>query len=119
MRRNDYLRNPVEHIRIKGKLSVDKLVDQFRNSGSFGAGRLAAACDIYERMVREKDCTVFLALSGAVIPAGMCELVVDHIRSHLVDVVKSTVASMVRDAIEAVGGRHYKGSWTQGNLHYQ
>jgi deoxyhypusine synthase len=62
-------------------------------------------------MVHEKDCTIFLALSGAVIPAGMRELVVDLIRSHLVDVVVSTGASMVHDAIEAVGGRHYKGSW--------
>ena len=84
---------------------------QFQNSGAFGAGRLSAACNVYEKMLRDKECTVFLALSGAVIPAGMRVLVSDLIRQKLIDVVVCTGASMVHDAIEAVGGRHYKGSW--------
>jgi deoxyhypusine synthase len=111
MRRKDYLQNPVTHIKINGTLTVDQLMRQFKNSGSFGAGRLATACDIYEKMVRDKECTIFLALSGAVVPAGMRTLVTDLIRSRLVDVIVSTGASMVHDAIEALGGHHYKGSW--------
>jgi deoxyhypusine synthase len=111
MRRKDYLQNPVTHIKINGTLTVDQLMRQFKNSGSFGAGRLATACDIYEKMVRDKECTIFLALSGAVVPAGMRTLVTDLIRSRLVDVIVSTGASMVHDAIEAFGGHHYKGSW--------
>jgi deoxyhypusine synthase len=109
--RKDYLQNPVKHIKINGTLTVDQLMQQFKNSGSFGAGRLAVACDVYEKMVRDKECTVFLALSGAVVPAGMRTLVTDLIRARLVDVVVSTGASMVHDAIEALGGHHYKGSW--------
>jgi deoxyhypusine synthase len=111
MRRKDYLRNPVTHIKINEALTVDQLMRQFKNSGSFGAGRLATACDVYEKMVRDKECTIFLALSGAVVPAGMRTLVTDLIRSRLVDVIVSTGASMVHDAIEALGGHHYKGSW--------
>jgi deoxyhypusine synthase len=84
---------------------------QFGNSGSFGAGRLAAACDTYEKMVRDEACTIFLALSGAVVPAGMRTLITDLIRSGFVDVIVSTGASMVHDAIEAMNGHHYKGSW--------
>jgi deoxyhypusine synthase len=109
--RKDYLQNPVEHMKITAPLTVDQLMKQFSGSGSFGAGRLAAACDVYEKMVREKDCTVFLALSGAVIPAGLRMLISDLIRRRLIDVVVCTGASMVHDAIEAVGGRHYRGSW--------
>jgi len=78
MERKDYLKEPVNHIKISGALTVDQLMQQFKNSGSFGAGRLSSACDIYERMLRDKDCTVFLALSGAVVPAGMRTLVVEH-----------------------------------------
>jgi deoxyhypusine synthase len=111
MRRKDYLQNPVKHIKINGALTVDQLMQQFKGSGSFGAGRLARACNIYEKMVRDKECTVFLALSGAVIPAGMRTLVTDLIRARLIDVVVSTGASMVHDAIEAFNGHHYKGSW--------
>lgn len=77
MHRKDILREPVKHIRISGKLTVDQLVQQFSNSGSFGAGRLSTACDIYERMVRDDECTVFLALAGAVVPAGLRSLVAD------------------------------------------
>src|SRR3972149_4681047 len=111
MKRKDYLQNPVKHIKISGTMTVDQLMQQFKNSGSFGAGKLAVACDIYEKMVRDKDCTVFLALSGAVVPAGMRTLITDLIRANLVDVIVSTGASMVHDAIEAIGGSHYKGYW--------
>jgi deoxyhypusine synthase len=101
----------VKHIKISGTVTVDELMQQFKNSGSFGAGRLATACDIYEKMVRDKECTIFLALSGAVVPAGMRMLVTGLIRAGLVDVIVSTGASMVHDAIEALSGHHYKGSW--------
>ena len=112
MKRKDYLQNPVKHIKINGKLTVDQLIQQFQGSGSFGAGRLARACNIYEKMLRDKDCTVFLSLSGAMVPAGMRTLVTDLIRARLIDVIVSTGASLVHDAIEALGGNHYKGSWT-------
>lgn len=112
MKREDYLQNPVKHIKVDGTLTVDQLVRQFQGSGSFGAGRLARACNIYEKMLRDKECTVFLSLSGAVVPAGMRAVVADLIRARLVDVVVCTGASMVHDAIEALNGHHYKGSWT-------
>src|SRR4030065_801909 len=108
MGREDYVNNPVQHIRISGTMTVDQLMQQFRNSGSFGAGRLATACDIYRKMLPDEECTIFLALSGAVVPAGIRLLVADLIRSRLVDVVVSTGDSMVHDPIEALGGHHYK-----------
>jgi deoxyhypusine synthase len=111
MKRNDYLKTPVEHMKIAGPMTVDELMHQFGNSGSFGAGRLAAACDTYEKMLRDPACTIFLALSGAVVPAGMRILIKDLIRFHFIDVVVCTGASMVHDAIEAVNGHHYRGSW--------
>ena len=113
MRRKDYLQNPVEHMKITAPLTVDQLMRQFSNSGSFGAGRLATACDIYEKMLRDKECTVFLAVSGAIVPAGLRTLIADLIRKRFVDVLVCTGASMVHDAIEAVGARHYKGSWVE------
>ena len=110
MKRKDYLQNAVKHMKTCGKLTVDGLMRQFERSGSFGAGRLSVACDIYEKMLRDDGCTVFLALSGAVVPAGMRAVVADLIRARLIDVVVCTGASMVHDVIEALGGHHYKGS---------
>ncbi|HXX87979.1 MAG TPA: deoxyhypusine synthase [Candidatus Acidoferrum sp.] len=111
MERRDFLGEPVQHVRVAGKLSVDELIQQFKNSCSFGAGRLSDACDIYERMVRDDSCTIFLGVAGAVVPAGMRSLIADLIRERLVDVVVSTGANMVHDTIEALGGHHYKGHW--------
>jgi deoxyhypusine synthase len=111
MQRNDYLKNPVEHMKIQSTLTVDQLIKQFGGSGSFGAGRIATACDVYENMLRAEGCTIFLALSGALVPAGMRTLIADLIRRRFIDVVVCTGASMVHDAIEALGSRHYKGSW--------
>lgn len=110
-KRKDILQQPVKHIKINGALSVNQLIKQFNSSGSFEAGRLAAACDIYERMLRDKHCTVFLGLAGAVVPAGMRTLIADMIREDYIDVLVSTGANMVHDTIEALGGHHYKGYW--------
>ncbi len=112
MERKDYLKEPVKHIKIDKALTVDELIRQFKNSGSFGAGKLATACDIYEKMLKDPECTIFLALSGAIIPAGMRSLVTDLIRKKMVDVIVTTGACMVHDAIEAIGGHHYKGTWS-------
>lgn len=111
MRREDFLAEPVKHIKINGKLTVDQLIQQFKNAGAFGAGRLSTACDIYERMLRDEGCTIFLALAGAVVPAGLRTLIADITRKRLIDVIVSTGANMVHDAIEALGGHHYKGHW--------
>jgi deoxyhypusine synthase len=111
MQRKEILREPVKHLKIKGKITVDQLIRQFDKSGSFGAGRVATACDIYERMLRDDDCTVFLALAGAMVPAGMRTLVADCLRENLIDAVVTTGANMVHDALEALGGHHYKGHW--------
>jgi deoxyhypusine synthase len=111
MERKNFLQEPVKHMKVNGKLTVDQLIRQFENSGSFGAGRLSTACNIYERMVRDNECTIFMALAGAVVPAGMRSLIADLIRERLIDVVVSTGSNMVHDAIEALGGHHYKGHW--------
>ena len=96
---------------LKPKMTVNQLIKQFDNSGSFGAGRLASACDIFEKMVRDEKCTVFLALAGAVVPAGLRAILADLIRRRLIDALVSTGANMVHDLIEALGGHHYKGHW--------
>jgi len=111
MKREDFLGIPVVHMELQPKMTVNQLIQQFDNAGSFGAGRLASACDIFEHMVRDKECTVFLALAGALVPAGLRTTIADLIRRRLIDGLVSTGANMVHDLIEALGGHHYKGHW--------
>ena len=109
MKREDFFKDPVVHMKLKAGMTIDQLIDEFNNSGSFGAGRVAFACDIYERMVRDKDCTIFLAVAGAVVPAGLRSIIADLVRKRFVDVVVTTGANIIHDMLEATGGHHYKG----------
>lgn len=111
MNRQDLLNTPVKHMELKPNMTVNQLIQQFDNAGSFGAGRLATACDVFENMVRDEKCTVFLALAGAVVPAGLRYIIADLIRKRLIDALVSTGANMIHDLIEALGGHHYKGHW--------
>lgn len=111
MNRKDLFNEPVVHMRLKPVMTVNQLIEQFDNSGSFGAGRLATACSVFERMIRDEQCTIFLALAGAVVPAGLRSVIADLIKKRLIDVLVSTGANIVHDLVEAFGGHHYKGKW--------
>jgi len=111
VRREDFLTEPVKHIKLKPKMTVNELINQYNMSGCFGAGRLATACDIYEKMLRDEGCTIYLGLAGAVVPAGLRTVITDLIRKRMIDVIVSTGANMIHDFIEAIGGHHYKGHW--------
>lgn len=111
MEREALLKDPVVHMKLKPQMTVNQLIQEFGKSGSFGAGRVATACDIYERMIKEKGCKIFLTVAGAIVPAGLRSVIADLIRKRLVDVVVTTGANMVHDLLEALGGHHYKGHW--------
>lgn len=111
MEREEFFKDPVVHMTIKPKMTVNQLIQEFGRSGSFGAGRIASACDIYENMIKDKECTIFLALAGAVVPAGLRSIIAKLARRRFVDVIVTTGANMVHDLLEAVGGHHYKGHW--------
>lgn len=97
----------IRHADIHGTMTVDALVRQMGGC-AFGAGRIAAACDVLEEMQAE-DVTKFFGLSGAMVPAGMRTLISDMIRDGYIDILVTTGANMVHDVIEGVGGCHTKG----------
>lgn len=96
----------VKGVRISDNMSVDSLVKGLRDC-AFGAGRLAKAVDIYEEMLKE-EVTKFIGIAGALVPAGMRNIIADMIKERYVDVVVTTGANIVHDIIEALGDHHYK-----------
>lgn len=107
---DELLRNPVISIRLKNKMSIDELIHQMANSGSFGAGNLSKAVEIMEKMVLDPELKIFVGLSGALVPAGMKNIVTTMIENKFIDVLVSTGANLTHDTIEAFGGHHYKGT---------
>jgi deoxyhypusine synthase len=96
----------VEGVRIGKNMRVNELVRELRGC-AFGAGRLAKAVDIYEEMLNEET-TKFLGIAGALVPAGMRDIIAEMVRERYVDVVVTTGANLVHDIIEALGNHHYK-----------
>jgi len=101
---------PVQHIKIKKTLTVNELVKQMNLTGVLGASRLGKAVNICEAMIKDKQCKVFLGLSGPLVPGGMREIIIDIIENKWVDVVVTTGATLTHDLGEALGYRHYQGS---------
>lgn len=101
------LQKPIKQIRLVSDMTINQLIEEMRGV-AFGAGRLAEAVDIYEAMLRD-GVAKFFGLAGAMVPAGMRQIVVDLIRDQQIDVLVTTGANIVHDLIEAFGGHHYMG----------
>ncbi len=77
---------------------------------AFQARNLAAAADIVDHMLSDRDCGVILTLAGSLFSAGLKDTVALMIEKDMVDAVVSTGANIVdQDFFEALGFRHYKG----------
>ena len=100
----------VKPIKTSPGQKVSDLVGQMQFCG-FGARRISTASDILERMVREKT-TNFLGLAGAMVPAGMRQVVVDMLNDGWFQVFVTTGANLTHDLIEAIGGEHLIGTHT-------
>src|SRR5215510_10069754 len=100
------LTQTIEHIDIT-RHNVVGLVEAMRQM-AFSARDLARAADIYDRMLRDKECGIILCLAGSLISAGLKGIFVELIRSRMVDCIVSTGANIVdQDFFEALGFRHY------------
>jgi len=104
--KKDFLKRTIEHIDIT-KHNVIPTVEAMQHM-AYTARDLHRAADIYDRMLRDKDCGVILCLAGSLISAGLKKIFVDMIRNRMVDAIVSTGANIVdQDFFEGLGFRHY------------
>ncbi|MDB2280843.1 deoxyhypusine synthase [Halorubrum ezzemoulense] len=106
--REEFHEDPVGHTRATAGMTVSELVDGYGDAG-IGAASVNEAGDVLADMLANDDCTVFLSLAGAMVPAGMRRVVADLIRDGYVDALVTTGANLTHDAIEAIGGKHHHG----------
>src|SRR5712671_6092701 len=104
--KKDYLKQTIQHIDIT-KQNVVPVVDAMQHM-AFTARDLHRAADIYDRMLKDKECGIILCLAGSLISAGLKKVIVDMLRNNMVDAIVSTGANMVdQDFFEALGFKHY------------
>ena len=112
--KKDFLKNPVEHIDIKA-FDSRKIISSMQKM-SFVSREIANATNIYNEMLKDKDCTIFLTLAGSTSAAGCLNIYRDLVKYNMVDAIVATGASIVdMDFFEALGFKHYQGSQFQND----
>ncbi len=93
---------------VKPNRDVTALLLSMSRTG-FQGRKLGESLGVWTRMVEDPDCTIFMGLSGAMIPAGMQNILIELVRNRYVDVLVSTGANIFHDTCEHLGVRHYLG----------
>jgi len=81
---------------------------------SFTSRDTARAAGIYNEMLADKDCSIFLTLAGSTSAGGCMNLYTDLVKHNMIDAIVATGASIIdMDFFEALGFKHYQGSQFQ------
>jgi len=92
-------------------MRVGDLVREMGRTGVLGAGRIGAAADLIYEMFSDYQYTNFLTLAGPMVPSGFRRVIGDLIDRGFLDAIVTNGANMTHDVIEALGFRHYQGSF--------
>ena len=112
--KKEFLNSPVEHIDITS-FDSRKIISSMEKM-SFVSRETANAAKIYNQMLKDKDCTIFLTLAGSTSAAGCMHIYRDMIKYNMVDAIVATGASIIdMDFFEALGFKHYQGSQFQND----
>ncbi|MFX1313363.1 MAG: deoxyhypusine synthase family protein [Promethearchaeota archaeon] len=105
-----YLIKKVKPFNAKKVKNLNELLIDLKYCG-FQGRNLGIALDILYKMVSDKNILTVLTLSGALVPAGMGELITLLIEYNLVDVLISTGANITHDLVDATCNiGHFLGS---------
>ncbi|WP_294319823.1 deoxyhypusine synthase [uncultured Sphingomonas sp.] len=106
-RKAELLSTTVEHVDIT-KFDARPIIDAMGKM-SFTSRDLARATRIYNQMLEDKDCSIFLVIAGSTSAGGCMDLYAELLRSNMIDGVVATGASIVdMDFFEGLGHKHYQ-----------
>ena len=106
-RKAELLSKEVEHIDIT---SIDaRPIVEAMGKMSFTSRDLARAAGIYNQMLADPGCSVWLVIAGSTSAGGCMDLYAELVRNNMVDAIVATGASIVdMDFFEALGHKHYQ-----------
>ncbi|MFW9939849.1 MAG: deoxyhypusine synthase family protein [Candidatus Thorarchaeota archaeon] len=108
--KEDFLIKKVKPFNPKKVKNTDDLLISLKNCG-FQGRNLGIALDILEKMVSDKNILTVFTISGALVPAGMGELIISLMELNLIDVLISTGANITHDLVDATCNiGHFLGS---------
>lgn len=93
---------------VRPTSDVAALLEGMRKTG-FQGRKLGESVAVWKEMMEDPGMLILLGLSGAMIPAGMQECLIELVERRYVDVIVSTGANIFHDICEHCGIRHYMG----------
>lgn len=102
----EFLQQRVTPFVIDAKDTAAQLLAKMAQTG-FQGRALGQAADLWCDILQERS-TIFLALSGAMIPAGMGQILAYLIEHRYIDCLVSTGAQIFHDIGESIGDHHYQ-----------
>ena len=112
--KKDFLNKPVEHIDITS-FDSRKIISSMKKM-SFVSRETANAANIFNEMIKDKNCTIFLTLAGSTSAAGCMHIYRDMVKYNMVDAIVATGSSIIdMYFFEALGFKHYQGSQFQND----
>jgi deoxyhypusine synthase len=107
--KKDILSRTIRHIDITS-FDSSPIIEAYGDM-AFQARNLSNAAVLLDRMIEDTECSVILCLSGSLFSAGLKHVVLEMVRSNMVDAIVSTGANIVdQDFFEALGFSHFRGS---------
>tara|TARA_Y100000590_G_scaffold102092_1_gene115987 strand:+ start:11021 stop:12067 length:1047 start_codon:yes stop_codon:yes gene_type:complete len=108
------LKSEVEHIDI-ASFDSRKIIESMKKM-SFTSRDTANAAKIYNEMLKDKNCSIFLTIAGSTSAGGCMNLYSDLVKYNMVDAIVATGASIIdMDFFEALGFKHYQGDQFQND----
>ena len=108
---------PIKPVKLSKDMKVSNLVEQMAEAG-FGARKIGLANKIAKKIFSYDNCKIFLGLAGAMVPAGMKQIIMDLIKTKKISVLVATGANLTHDLIEALGEPHYHcDTWDDEEFH--
>ncbi len=106
-RKAELLSTTVEHIDIKS-FDARPIIDGMSKM-SFTSRDLGRATNIYNQMLQDKDCSIFLVIAGSTSAGGCMDLYAELLRNNMIDGIVATGATIVdMDFFEGLGHKHYQ-----------
>jgi len=106
-RKAELLSTTVEHVDIR---SFDaRPIIESMGKMSFTSRDLARATGIYNQMLDDPECSIFLVIAGSTSAGGCMDLYAELVRSNMVDGIVATGATIVdMDFFEGLGHKHFQ-----------
>src|SRR4030066_1830776 len=114
MKHSKFLKPPTRPFEVNENSTVADALTAMSHT-AFQGKNLAMAADVWGSMLKG-NVTIFLGLAGAMVPAGMRNIISYLIKNRMIDCLVSTGANLFHDLHESLGKYHYLGDHLTSDL---